>query len=266
MFYLTEFFKSLGESLIRGLSFLMLSCLLAFSLTHRSWIANTIDKVSPEKLVNPYFVAVLDGSVNEAKLRALIGKMPGVLSIDDKESQRGKVKLAALVGQLGSDYSLDANLMNFKSVRIMLSPSLSSESLQFLRDQVVKMGGKDHMTATDVKYPEVTGVMKAHPFYEFLATAGDWGVVGVIAFLWMISYWLSYDVFRSRAYLIEKFQRKKLVAAKSLATGLGVVVLSFTAIGIWNGTLKFLDLAVLFMIISVFWTFSMQEWKWKPTL
>lgn len=92
MFYLTEFFKSLGESLIRGLCFLLLSCLLAFSLTHRSWIAKTIEKISPEKMVNPYFVAVLDGSVDEAKIRNLITKMPGVLGIDDKDSKQGKVK------------------------------------------------------------------------------------------------------------------------------------------------------------------------------
>jgi hypothetical protein len=217
-------------------------------------------------MVNPYFVAVLDGSVDEAKIRNLITKMPGVLGIDDKDSKQGKVKLAALVKQLGNDYSLDSSLMNFKSVRIMLSSSLSNESLNFLRDQVIKMSGKDKINASEVKYPEITGVMNAHPFFQFLAKAGDWGVVGVLSFLWMISYWLTYDVFRSRAYIIEKFQRKKLVAAKSIASGLGVVVLFFTAIGIWNGTLRFLDLVVLLMVLSVFWTFSMQDWKWKPTL
>lgn len=217
-------------------------------------------------MVNPYFVAVLDGSVDEAKIRNLITKMPGVLGIDDKDSKQGKVKLAALVKQLGNDYSLDSSLMNFKSVRIMLSSSLSNESLNFLRDQVIKMSGKDKINASEVKYPEITGVMNAHPFFQFLAKAGDWGVVGALSFLWMISYWLTYDVFRSRAYIIEKFQRKKLVAAKSIASGLGVVVLFFTAIGIWNGTLRFLDLVVLLMVLSVFWTFSMQDWKWKPTL
>lgn len=147
-----------------------------------------------------------------------------------------------------------------------MSPSLSMESLDFVRNQVVKMGGKDHVSATDVKFPEVTGVMKAHPFYHYLARAGDWGVVGLIAIMWMISYWLCYDVFRSRSYIIEKFQRKKLVAAKSIATGLSVVFVLFAAIGIWNGTLKFFDSIILLMIFSVFWTFSMQDWRWKPTL
>lgn len=266
MFYLTEFFKSLGESLIRGLCFLLFSCLLAFSLTHRTWIARTIEKVSPEKLVNPYFVAVLDSSVDAEKLRSLATRLPGVLAVDDKETQKGKAKLASLVSQLGADYSLDADLIDFKSYRIVLNPSLSAESLDFVRDQIVKFGGKTHVTATDVKYPEVTGVMKAHPFYSYLARAGDWGVVGVFALLWIVSYWLCYDVFRSRSYIIEKFQRKKLVAAKSIATGLGIIVAAFAGLGIWNGTLKVFDLVILFMIFSIFWTFSMQEWKWKPTL
>jgi uncharacterized membrane protein len=130
----------------------------------------------------------------------------------------------------------------------------------------MRLGGKDHVTASDIKYPEITDVMKKHPFYLFLYKAGDWGVVAILSIFWIISYWLCYGVFRSRSYLLEKYQRKKMVAAKTLAMGLGIVLVSFTALGIWNGTLRVLDLAILFMIFSVFWTFSMQEWRWKPTL
>jgi len=266
MFYISEFFKSLGESLLRGLSFFMLSCLLAFSLTHRQWIANTISKITPEKMVNPYFVAVVDGSLDAFKIKSIIGKLPGVLDVDDKENEKGQIALKALMGQLGNDYSLSEDLLNFRSIRVILNPSLSAESLDFVRGQVVKLGGKDHVTATAVKYPEVTAVMKAHPFYEFLRKAGDWGVVGIIAFLWIVSYWICYDVFRSRSYIIEKYQRKKLVAAKSIASGMAVIILSFSVVGIWNGTLRLLDLVLLVMIVSVFWTFLMQEWRWKPTL
>ena len=266
MFYLKEFVKSIGESPIRGASFLLFSCLFAMGLTHRPLIGKMIEQVTPEKMVNPYFVAVIDGSVDATKVRGLLAKLPGVLSIDDKESARSRSKLNALVGQLGSDYTLDAELMNFKSMRVVLSPSLSVESLDFVRDQVVKMGGAEHVTATEVKYPEVTAVMKAHPFYGFLAKAGDWGVIALLGIFWIISYWLCYDVFRSRSYIIEKFQRKKLVAAKSIATGLGIVFALFTVLGIWNGTLKFFDSVILLMVFSVFWTFSMQDWRWKPTL
>lgn len=266
MFYLIEFFKSLGESLIRGFSFLALTCLLAFSLTHRSWIAGTIEQISPEKMVNPFFVAVLDGAVDTNKLRTVINSLPGVMDIDDRDASQSQAKLKKLIAQLGTDYELSSDMMNFRSLKIVLNPSLSAESLNFVRSQVVKAGGEKHVTATDVRYPEVTGVMKTHPFYSFLAQAGDWGVIGILSFLWMISYWLCYDIFRSRSYIIEKFQRRKLVAAKCLATGLAIVVVSFSALGIWNGTLKFFDLILLIMVFSVFWTFSMQEWRWKPTV
>ncbi len=265
MFYLTEFFKTLGESLLRGFSFFLLTCLLAFSLTHRPWIARTIDRISPDKLVNPYFVAVIDGTVDAGRVKTVLGQLPGVVTVNDKGNEsRGKIQL--LVKQLGEEYALDSELLNFKSLRVVLSPSLSAESLEFIRDQVVALGGEEHVSATPIKYPEITTVMKAHPFYDFLAKAGDWGVVGVVALLWIISYWLCYDVFRSRSYIIEKFQRRKLVAAKTIATGLGVVAVLFAALGVWNGTLKFFDSVLLLMVFSVFWTFSMQEWKWKPTL
>jgi len=266
MFYITEFFKSLGESFIRGFFFFFFSCLLAFSLTHRPWVTNLVEKISPEKIVNPYFVAVMDEQVDQAQFKSLISRLPGVLSVVDKTSDDNRSRLNKLVSQLGADYSVSSELMNFKSVRIALNPSLSQESLDFVREQAVKFGGAEHTTATDVKYPEVTGVMKAHPFYKFVDVAGDWGVIGIVALCWIVSFWLCYDVFRSRSYIIEKFQRKKLVASKTIAVGLSLVVITFSAMGLLNGTLKFFDTIILLMVFSVFWTFSMQNWRWKPTL
>ena len=108
--------------------------------------------------------------------------------------------------------------------------------------------------------------MKTHPFYKFIGKAGDWGVIALVAICWIISFWLCYDLFRSRSYIIEKFQRRKLVASKTIAVGLSVVVVTFSALGLLNGTLKFFDTIILLMVFSVFWTFSMQDWRWKPTL
>jgi hypothetical protein len=240
--------------------------LLAFGLTHRPWIAHTVEKITPQKMVNPYFVAVMDGSVSPTKVKNIAGNLPGVLAISDSESNRSFGKLRALVRDLGSEYSVSDEMMNFKSLRIVLNPTLSNESLDFIRSQVVRAGGKEHISATEIKYPEVSSVMNAHPFYRFISSAGDWGVVGILALFWIISYWLCYDLFRSRSYIIEKFQRKKLVAAKTIATGLSLIFICFTALGVWNGTLKFFDLVILLMVFSVFWTFSMQDWRWKPTL
>jgi hypothetical protein len=262
MFYLTQFFKSLGDSLFRGFAFFLFSCLLAFSLTHRPWIAKSVEAITPEKMVNPYFVTVMDGSVSPDKIRLAADHLPGVLGVTSVDGE-GQNKLQKLVASLGPDYAVDSNLMNFKSFRIVLNPSLSTESLDFIRGQIVKAGGSDHMTASDIKFPEVTSVMNAHPFYRFLGKAGDWGVIGILAVFWVISFWLAYDVFRSHSYLIEKFQRRKYVAAKTIATGLGLIVISFSALAIWNGTLKFFDLILLMMVFSVFWTFSMQDWRWK---
>jgi hypothetical protein len=266
MFYLKEFFKSLGESWLRGTSFILFSCLLAFSLTHRTWVAKTLERITPEKMVNPYFVAVMDESVNAEAVRAVMQKIPGVMAVSFVDESDRREKIDSLVKELGPDYAIDSSLMNFQSLRFVMNPSLSRESLDFIRGQVVKAGGTSHMTATPVRYPEVANVMNAHPFYRYLGKAGDWGVIGLLAILWVISFWLCYDVFRSRAYLIEKFQRRKLVAAKAIATGLMLIVVMFTVMGLWHDSLKFFDLVILFMIFSVFWTFSMQEWRWKPTL
>jgi hypothetical protein len=266
MFYLVEFFKSLSELFIRGILFFIFTCVLSFTLSHRSVISKMIEKVSPEKLVNPYFVVVLDGNTDVQKFQELIQVLPGVLKIDEKESEASKQRVMNLIKELGPDYKIGEDQINFKSVRIILSSSLSQESLEFVRDQVVKMSKDQKITATPIKYPEVTKVLNTHPFYYYLKKIGDWGIVGFFSLLWIASYWLCYDIFRSRAYLLEKFQRRKYVAAKSLAMGLGLVFILFTILSILNGVFKLFDLVILFMILSVFWTFSMQDWKWKNTV
>lgn len=261
MFYLKEFFQSLGENLFRGFFFFLFTCLLAFSLTHRPWVAKTVEKITPEKMVNPYFSVVIDGTLAPESVRLAAAKLPGVLGIATLADSEKKI--SALVSDLGADYALPKELMNFQTLRVTLSPTLSKESLEFIRKEITKVGSRDHLTATEVKYPEVAGVMNTHPFYAFLRSAGDWGIIGVLAVLWIVSFWLSYDVFRSRAYIIEKFQRRSLVAGKSYLSGLLLVTGLFTALGFLNGTLKFFDLVLLAMVFSVFGTFSLQSWRWK---
>jgi hypothetical protein len=261
MFYLKEFFKSLGENPIRGFFFFLFTCLLAFSLTHRPWVAKTVEKITPEKMVNPYFAIVIDGTLSPEAVRLAASKLPGVMGITTMNDSDKKI--SALVSDLGSDYVLPKELMNFQTLRVILSPSLSKESLNFIRKEITKVGSKEHLSATEVKFPEVAGVMNAHPFYAFLRSAGDWGTIGILALFWIVSFWLSYDVFRSRAYIIEKFQRKSMVAGKAYLSGLLLVSVLFSALGFLNGTLKFFDLVLLAMVFSVFGTFSLQNWRWK---
>jgi hypothetical protein len=229
-------------------------------------VGKLLNQISPEKLVNPYFVAVLSGKVDSEKFKKVIRKLPGVILVDEKTNDQSRRKLDRLVKDLGHQYKINSEIMDFKSVRIILNPSLSTESFEFIREQVEKLIGKDNVKTTEIKFPEVTKAMKSHAFYRYLTDVGDWGVVAVVSLFWIISYWLCYDIFRSRAYIVEKFQRRKFVAAKTLAIGLGLIYLVFTILSIWSGAFKLFDLIILFMIMSVFWTFSMQEWKWKPTI
>lgn len=266
MFYLIEFFKSLNEYFFRGLIFFILTCSLSFFLSHRVILSKTINKISPEKLVNPYFVVVSNDDINENNFKRAIQELPGVIAIDDKNNEVSKNRISALINELGSEYQVNSDFLKIKSSRVILNPSLSQDSLEFIREQVVKIGGKEKITATEIKYPEVTKVMNAHPFYTYLKKIGDWGIISMFAVLWITSYWLCYDIFRSRAYIVEKYQRRKYVAAKTLAFGLGLIFLIFSILSILNGTFKLLDLILLFMILSVFWTFSMQEWKWKNAI
>ncbi len=263
MFYLKEFYKSLGDSLFRGFSFFLFSCVLAFALTHRPWIQTIVEKVTPEKMVNPYFSVVIDQTVDKDAFTKKVQSLPGVQFVDDRVNQEAQEKLTKLVAELGSDYQMSVPNELMTAVKVVMNQSVSIESMQFIKTQVERSAGKDHITSGEIKFPEISKSMSSHPVYSFLKKSGAWGVIGLLALAWIISFWLCYDTFRTRSYLIERYQRKKYVAAKSLATGLGSVLLLFVGFGILNGTLKVFDVIILLMVYSVFWTFSMQDWKWR---
>lgn len=263
MFYLKEFYKSLGDSLFRGFSFFLFSCVLAFALTHRPWIQNVVEKVTPEKMVNPYFSVVIDHTIDKEIFMSKVQGLPGVQFVDDRVNQDAQEKLTKLVAELGSDYQMSAPSEMMTAMKIVMNQSISPETMQFIKTQVERTGGKDHVTSGEIKFPEITKSMSSHPIYAFLKKSGAWGVIALLSLAWVISFWLCYDTFRTRSYLIERYQRKKYVAAKSLAAGLGSVLLLFVGFGILNGTLKVFDVIILMMVFSVFWTFSMQDWKWR---
>jgi len=263
MFYLKEFFKSIGDSVFRGFSFILFSSLLAFSLTHRPWVQTIVEKITPEKMVNPYFSIVIDETVNKDVFFAKVKGLPGVQFIDDQVNQEAQEKLSRLVAELGTDYQMRSPADSMTAAKVIMNQSISPETMQFIKAEVEKTGGNGHITSSEIKFPEITKSMSTHPFFSFLKKSGDWGVILILALAWMISFWLCYETFRTRSYLIERYQRKKFVAAKSMATGLSIFVLLFSGLGILNGTLKVFDVIILLMIFSVFWTFSMQDWKWR---
>ena len=266
MFYLKEFFKIFEDSPFKGASFVFLTSLLAISLTHREWINHLVVQITPEKMVHPYFVAFLEGSSNLTQLQNVMKEFPGIISVQKRDSSESKLKIMKLVSKLGKGYGLDEKLMNHHSLKITLNPSLSRESLEFVRSQMIKLGKKNNLNASDIKYPELTKEMQAHPFYQFIEKAGDWGLIFILTFFWAVSYLLCYPYFRSRSYLIEKFQRKKNVSSKILSTGMGLILILFGAFGIWNGTLKILDLGVLIALFVTAWSFMLLDWRWNSRL
>ncbi len=214
-------------------------------------------------MVNPYFSIVIDQTVDKEAFLAKVSSLPGVQFVDDKVNQQAQEKLNKLVAELGTDYQMTAPSELMTAFKVVMNQTISVETMQFIKAQVERTGGKDHITSGAIRFPEIAKSMSGHPVYSFLKHSGSWGIIAILALAWMISFWLCYDVFRTRSYLIERFQRKKYVAAKSIASGLGVVVLLFSGLGIFNGTLKVFDVIILLMVFSVFWTFSMQDWKWR---
>lgn len=263
MFYLKEFFKIFEDSPIKGAMFLFWSCVLASSLTHRVWISQTIQQITPEKMIHPYFVAFLEGPTHLKKMKNIMKEFPGVISVKDRDNSQSKKKVMKLISALGKDYTLDKDLMSYHSIKVILNSSLSRESLEFVRSQIVKLGKKNQLSASLIKFPEITKEMQNHPFYYFIKKVGDWGVISLFIVCWLVSYWLCYPLFRSRGYLIEKFQRKKQVSSKIVSSGLGLIFIFFTSFAIWNGTIHIADLLILMFLFVIAWIFMLSDWRWN---
>ena len=260
MFYLKMFYKVIWDLRLRGLSFFILSiglfALAANSERVKSFIAV---KVTPQ---NPYFNALVNKSINANVIARKLQNLPGVKNVKVKSSDYLKNDLRAIAKEI--DPEVVKNMMNvsFQGIKVELDRTLEKSSQSLVQEYLNRLVGKENITITGVKYPKVNMVASNKDLRHFFLQWVDIVLIFCISIVWCFACWSISKELRSNAYLIEKFQRKNMVALKSFLIGmLAIIFVVLNILNIIGGNI-FNLLLLLAPLTLLGMTFNINQFKY----
>jgi hypothetical protein len=261
MFYLKHWSQTILNLKLKGFLWILLSMCLAFTLVFRKEWVSLWTALAPENIASPYSTLVLNQNDSEDKTLKALSSFPGVKQVRLLSANQTSKLLSPLMKELGTDYSLN-NMQNYKRIKIIYSKTDSDLSYTRLNNWL-KSSYSDEYTLSQVKFPDGIRTIFENPFYQNFFKLGPWGATLVLWAMWLLFFWINYNTIRAQSYLIERYQRKKLVAAKSMAIGFGILGLMITALGISFFEVDILGSIILFILISIPWCQTMKSWQWR---
>ncbi len=262
MFYLKEFFSSLWEIKLRGIFFLAASFLVALTLSFKPTVQVALTNLSPDAWARPYFTALFDAKVQSADVLADLENRPEVEKVEFVKTMETQSVLGKLLSQMGKDYQTTSSDVASFGLRVILKNKQMIPSAQNLIDGLEKTHGESHMTTSGIKMPKIGGMLDSHPIFNYLSRFGYLGALIPLMLVWFFSLSLVYNDVSKRAWLIERFQRRKFVRAKIIGSGFVFILsLSIIATFAFQGP-DFLAILLCLSAFAVPWATTLREVKW----
>lgn len=263
MFYLKEFFGTIWDLKGRGLFFLTATLLLAVVTTFRTSVNTGLTTLAPEAWARPYFTALFDSSIQREDVLSEISNRPEVAEVQALADTEAGGVLGRLLTQMGADYQGKAQDVAAFGVRVILKNNAMLKPGRDLLKGLEQSFGVEHMTTSGVRTPRVGSLFQSHPLFQYLAKFGYLGVIVPVALVWALAFALCFPHFTRRAWLVERYQRRSYVRAKTTATGLAIVAGAMATLSLALQGPDLFGLALCVACFSIPWTATMREVKWR---
>ncbi len=222
MFYLKEFFKIARNQFVLFGLFLTTTFLILLLSINMTTIRKSLLSVNKGDS-KPYFNAMIakdmrvDGVVRKMK------QLPGVDSIKLIQSSHVKKELEKIKSEFGSDVLDELSTLKSKNLKIFLENGISEKSFTLIKEYMERLVGGNAVTVSSIKKPRRAGMTLG--FTKYLNHINFY-TLAVLAGLWLFSLILMAKTIHTKAFIIEKFQRKSSVSQKIAFCGLAVIVLT----------------------------------------
>ena len=224
MFYLVEFFKVMKSNIVLSILFLLSTTGLVFIGSQYTAVYNNLMAQSRPEASGPYFSALID---KEMKLESIIRRvqnLPGVSKVEVSAQSSLRNEVEKLQETFGSDFVKDLNSIKLKNITVLLESGVQKRSFTLIKEYIERLVGKSEVTIGALKYPDTKHNQIGEGLQFILSYVNIYGLF-ILGGLWFISFILMVKLIHSKAFIIEKFQRRTLVTYKIIYSGLGAIIL-----------------------------------------
>ncbi len=235
MFYLDFALKKILKNPFRALSFISLSILLTSVSAYYNLIQEKVSLFTKIQTMGPSFHALVNSKENAHWIARKINEIPGVTNVNVIEKEKiasdarkqllGIVKDNLTVNESAHD-DVTENILNssFYGIKVVCDKGTSDRAISLLKEYMTRLaGGPENIIFGKItefnQQVKMQGELTLFMKKELIPIA-----LFVIFLFWIISFFIFEGKLREASYLIEKFQRRRQVAFKTLMVYLLVTV------------------------------------------
>lgn len=227
MFYIKQFFRLIKENSLKGFFFLLISCAFVLVLGNWSYLKDKILDLYPDYMKGPSFYALINEQEDYLNIQRKLITLPGISSVKILEKDKVKEQTEKIMNsfQLKND---EVGAFDFVGLEVMFDKNINNRGQELIRNYLLKLAGENNITIGKTNYlPEKDNIKS---LMDFINTSGSWFIALFFAIFWVFSLSLLKKEVKKASYLIEQFQRKRMVEFKILFSG--IIIIYFSSAGL----------------------------------
>ena len=257
MFYLKEALKLRPASYLAFTLWVLSAVAMVGSLGHgpqiQKLVATSSDKVSSM----PFFYALIDSDRPFERAVRKLRELPGVSIVSTVASSELEKSLKSTMQAAGLDLKSLVSGPAVSGVKVIFDKGLAHQGQELIRDYLVRLIGEDYITLGAVSVPDSKN-FNTQSSFAALKTYLPWIAFMASSLIWFWAFTHLLTQWKERAYVIERFQRRKNVLLKMIcSSAIPTFILAFT----FNAWLAPVQLMALVTLAVLGLSLSLSLWR-----
>ncbi len=257
MFYLKEAFKLRASSYLVVALWAMSAVVMIGSLGHSKKIEQFFSAKGDKVNSLPFFYALIDSDRPFERAMRKLRELPGVSVVSSVASTELEKSLKSTIEQAGLDMKTLLGGPSVTGLKVVFDSGLAEGGQKLVRDYLVRLVGDDYITLGAVSVPDAEN-FKSQGVVTKITTYSPWILFSVATLVWFWAFTFLLGHWRERAYLIERFQRRKNVLIKMISSSSLALFLAAFLLNAWFAPVQLMALMSLAVLGA---SLSLSLWR-----
>jgi hypothetical protein len=262
MFYLTQFFKILFKSPLRGFFLVLFSIVMVFSIGQKAFLEEQFLKMIPENKAGSYFYALIASSESYQNVARQMSVLPGVHKVEVLSETQIKDEVKNILGSMQINLPASTLDLNYAGLKVIYAKDLKPRAQDLIRDYLTHLVGEGNITLGAIKVND----QSLDKRNQFIGVIKAWGYslyLFIIFLFWVISLLSVRVKIAEASYLLENYQRKKKVGVKMASFGLTVIFLLSVSTTFVLGMPQILNLFAALVLFIAGILIHSKKYQWE---
>lgn len=262
MFYLKYFFKILIKSPGRGVSLIIFSLLLVFSLGQRPFLEEQFTKLIPENKAGASFFALMSSTEPYQKIASQMTALPGVYKVEVLNEAQIKDEVKSILNTMQVDVKNNLIDLSYVGLKIIYNKDVRPRGQELIRDYLTHLAQEGNITLGAIKSTDALFEKRN----LLISNIKEWGYTAYLTLLvvfWGISLLLVRSKIVEASYLLESYQRRNKVGLKMAINGLIFLFICSALMTFSLGMPRFVNLGVAFILFFLGGLLHMKKAEWE---